>query len=85
MVPREREAASGEETLLPFHTAHEVLHLEQRVIGVGPGLGFAALAAQEHRLALDHHLVDRPHRAEPAVLIDGAENLLLPPVLDPPD
>src|SRR4051812_42440331 len=41
--------------------------LGQRAGGVLLGVALAALAAQEHRLALDQHLDRHPHRAEPVV------------------
>ena len=39
--------------------------------------GDAALAAEKHRLALDHLLEDRTRRAQRTFLVDGAEDLAL--------
>src|SRR5581483_11501384 len=50
----------------------QLLHLRQRLVGVGQGLLLAPLAADEHRLALDHQLDRRPHRPEPLVGVDDA-------------
>src|SRR5262249_7259479 len=50
----------------------QLLDRGQRFVRVVPGLLLAAVAAQEHRLALDRQLERLAHRAEQALLPDGA-------------
>ena len=68
---------------LSLHRCHQFLQRRQRLLGMRAGFRLAALAAEEHRLALDDRLEGRAVRAERARLVDDTHPLQLhePPVL----